>query len=123
MKEIQFKEFVRSVKFIESLGCKFKIITPDNEEYGDLEVVVKKPQRKGSGLPHGEISNFVRANLDMNAEVGSVQEIFVPEKYVPQHIQASACHILSHGWGRDTYTTCLNKNTMCIEILRISKGE
>lgn len=123
MKEIQFKEFVRSVKFIESLGCKFKIITPDGEEYGALEVVVKKPQRKGSGLPHGEISNFVRANLDMNAEVGSVQEIFVPEKYVPLHIQASACHILSRAWGRDTYTTCLNKNNMSIEILRIAKGE
>lgn len=123
MKEIQLKEFLRSVKFIESLGCKFKIITPDNGEYGDLEVVVNKPQRKGSRFPHGEITNFVRANLDMNAEVGSVQEIFVPEKYIPLHIQASACHILSRVWGRDTYTTCLNKNNMSIEILRIAKGE
>jgi len=123
VKEIQLKEFLRSVKFIESLGCKFKIITPDNGEYGDLEVVVNKPQRKGSRFPHGEITNFVRANLDMNAEVGSVQEIFVPEKYIPLHIQASACHILSRVWGRDTYTTCLNKNNMSIEILRIAKGE
>jgi hypothetical protein len=123
MKEIQFKEFVRSVKFIESLGCKFKIITPENGEYGDLEVAPKKKQRKPSGFVHGEISNFVRANLDMNAEVGSVQEIFVPEKYVPVNVQASACHILSGAWGRDTYTTILNKKTMSIEILRISKGE
>jgi hypothetical protein len=122
MKEIQLKELLRSVKFIESLGCKFKIITPEGEEFGVLEVRKKAP-RKSTGLAHGEISNFVRSNLDMNAEVGSVQEIFVPEKYVPLNVQASVCHILTHAWGRDTYTTCLNKNTMGIEILRISQGE
>ena len=117
MKEIQLKELQRAIKFIEAIGCKFKIITPEGEEFGVLELKPPKPKRDHA---HGEITNFVKANLDLKAEIGSVQQIFVPVKYKPLNIQATTCHILSKEWGKENYTTCLNKNTASIDILRIA---
>ena len=117
MKEIQLKELQRAIKFIEAIGCKYKIIAPDGAEFGELELKPPKAKREHA---YGEMTSFARSNLDLRAEIGSVQQIFVPAKYKPANIQATACHILTKAWGKDNYATSLDSNTASIEILRIA---
>jgi len=124
MKEIQLKELHRMIKFIEGVGCQFKIITPDGQEFGDLEV---KPSghktRRPLEHPYGELIGFYRPQIKLDAPVGSVQEVSCGE-YVPTKIQSGICSYLSREWGKDTYTTFINPKTNLIEILRVSdQGE
>lgn len=122
MKEIQLKELMRMIKFIEGTGCQYKIITPDGQEFGGLNT---KPQPKRAPLerPYGELISFYKPQINLDAPVGSVQEVSFGE-YVPTKIQSGICSYLSREWGKDTYTTFINPKTSLIEILRVSdQGE
>ena len=88
MKDIQLKEFQRAVKFIDALGCTYKIITPEGDEFGTLEVKATKDRKRAPlRYPYGEISKFYRPQLNLQAEIGEVQEIalgkFTAEDYGP----------------------------------------
>lgn len=124
MKEIQMKELQRMIKFITGAGCKFKIITPDGEEFGELEVKpVKTRAKRNLERPYGELINFYKPQIDFNAPVGSVQEIN-PGTYPAMRIQSGVCSLLHKEWGKDNYTTCVNTKTNKVEVLRIAeKGE
>lgn len=115
MKEIQLKELQRITKFIEALGCKYKIITSEGEEFGDLEVVVEKKRTRTVKRPYGELVNWYRPLINLNAAIGSVQEIDCTGRDVEAVRSAISAH-LSTNWGKKTYTTNLNKNVL--EILR-----
>lgn len=116
MKEIQLKELQRVIKFIEALGCQYKIITGDGREFGALET---KPARSRGPRKHeyGELSNFYRPQLDTKAIVGSVQEISIGH-YGPEDIRAGMCAFLTKEWGKGTYTTSINSKNKTIELLR-----
>lgn len=120
MKEIQLKELTRSIRFIEGVGCKYKIITPDGTEYGDLEV---KPTRGGKRASHkhprGEVRGFYAPQIDLSAKVGTVQIVKIGD-YEAEDIRSGVCSYLSTTWGKKTYTTCHGKDGKTIEILRIS---
>jgi hypothetical protein len=124
MKDIQMKELQRMIKFISGAGCKFKIITPDGEEFGELEVKPMGSKTRGPlERPYGELINFYKPQIKLDAPVGSVQEISSGE-YPPLRIQSGVCSLLHREWGKDNYTTCINNKTKSIEILRIAeKGE
>ena len=124
MKEIQMKELQRMIKFIAGAGCKFKIITPDGEEFGELEVKPVSSKTRGPlKHPYGELISFYKPQINLSAPVGSVQEI-KSGKYPPLRIQSGICSLLHREWGSDNYTTCINTKTQNIEILRIAeKGE
>ena len=116
MKEIQLKELQRVIKFIEALGCQYKIIAQDGQEFGKLDT---KPARVRGPRKHayGELTSFYRPQIDLNAQVGSVQEISIG-KYKSEDIRAGVCSMLSREWGKETYTTSLNAKNQTIELLR-----
>lgn len=114
MKDIQIRELQRAIKFIDSLGCAYKIITPEGEEHGTLEVKAK-PNRRALRYPYGELVKFYRPQLNLNAEIGEVQEVAVG-RYSPDDIRRGVCSLLSKEWGNDTYTTSVTANT--VEVLR-----
>ena len=116
MKPIQLRELERSIKFIDSLGCTYKIITPDLAEYGTLEIKqTKERTRAPLRYPYGELSRFYRPQLNLAAEVGEVQEIQVG-KYTVEDIRSGVCSVLSKEWGTDTYTTSMGDGV--VEVLR-----
>jgi hypothetical protein len=116
MKDIQLKEFQRAVKFIDALGCTYKIITPEGEEFGTLEVKpIKDRKRAPLRYPYGEISKFYKPQLNLQAEIGEVQEIAIG-KFTAEDIRSGVSSMLSREWGVDTYTT--NINDSAVEILR-----
>lgn len=114
MKEIQLKELARCIKFIEAVGCQYKIVTDDGQEFGNLET---KPvrTRRPTKYPYGTLSNHIRQHLKLDVEVGNVQEVPVDE-YDPAILRSGVCAILTKTWGLDTYIT--NKKETHIEILR-----
>ena len=118
MKEIQVRELHRAIKFIEALGCEFKVITPEGEEFGVLEVKpVKDKKRAPLRYAYGEIAKFYRPQINLQAEIGDVQEI-VCGKFTVEDIRGGVCSILSKEWGKDTYTTSTTEHS--VEVLRIA---
>lgn len=123
MQDIQKRELLRSIKLIQSLGCSFRIITPDGESFGELEVVKKKQEKeriRPLRFPYGEVTKHIRKHLDMNAPVGSVQEI-PAGAYGSRAIQGTLCSILSTGWGGRTYTTVTHEDR--VELMRTAEAE
>jgi hypothetical protein len=118
MKDIQIRELQRAVKFIEALGCEFKVITPDGDEFGTLEVkATKNKTRAPLRYAYGEIAKFYKPQLNLQAEIGDVQEVAVG-KFTTEDIRSGVCSLLTKEWGKDTYTTSITDHS--VEILRIA---
>lgn len=121
MKEIQMKELQRAINYMTAIGCNFKVITPEGEEFGTLEVVVHKSRnRKPLRYEFGAISRWYRPQIDLDAPVGSVQTLTCGE-FSPEDIRSGACSLLTKQWGKDTYITSVNGDL--IEVLRTSQKE
>jgi len=118
MKDIQMRELQRAVKFIEALGCEFKVITPEGEEFGTLEVKnLKNKTRAPLRYAYGEIAKFYKPQLNLQAEIGDVQEIAVG-KFTSEDIRGGICSLLTKEWGKDSYTTSISEHS--VEVLRIA---
>ena len=118
MKEIQMRELQRAVKFIEALGCDFKVITPEGDEFGTLEVkIAKNKTRAPLRSAYGEIAKFYRPQVNLQAEIGDVQEI-AAGKFTAEDIRSGVCSMLTKEWGKDSYTTIINEHS--VEVLRIA---
>ena len=116
MKDLQRKELNRVLMFIDSIGCKYKIITDDGEEFGTLEVAPIK-KKKPLTYAYGEISNWYRPYVDLTAGVGIVQEIPLG-KFEAETIRGGLCSWLSKQWGKDTYITSITDTH--VELMRTS---
>ena len=119
MKDIQKRELTRAIDLIKALGCTYKVITPDGEAFGELEVVTKKPkaERAPRKDPYGAVVAYSREKLDMNAAVGVVQEVPCGA-FDAESLRSSLCNVLTKAWGKDTYTTAAHHNK--VEVMRIA---
>ena len=117
MKEIQLKELQRAISYITAIGCTFKIITPDGEEFGTLEVVPLKPQgaRAPRKYPYGAVAKYFRPLLNLDLSLGDVCVVDCGA-YSPEIVRSGVCSELSAKWGKDTYITSVVGNT--VEVLR-----
>ena len=114
MKDLQRKELTRVLMFIDSIGCKYKIITDEGKEFGTLELAPIK-KRKTSMYVHGEISRWYRPHVDLDVGVGVVQEIPLG-KYPAETIRGGMCAWLTKEWGKDTYVTSITDTH--VELMR-----
>jgi len=116
MKEIQLKELLRAMNYMTAIGCKFKVITLDGEEFGDLEVVVNKPRTRAP-LRHkfGAIAEWYRPQLNLDAAIGDVQTITCGT-FSTEEIRSGVCSLLTKRWGKDTYITSITGDV--VEVLR-----
>jgi hypothetical protein len=121
MKDIQKRELVRSIELIKALGCTYKIITPEGESFGDLEVAEPRTRKVRRALrhPYGAITAHIKKFLDLNAEVGTVQEIPCGE-FDSESVRATVCPTLTRVWGAKTYTTAAHPDR--VEVMRIATG-
>ena len=105
MEDIQKRELIRSIKLIQSLGCTYRILSPDGESFGDLQVIEPKTRRRSpSKYPHGSLTKQVKDHVDLNAEIGVVQKIPCGD-FDLEMLRSVACSILTAAWGRDSYVT------------------
>ena len=117
MKEIQKRELARAIDLIKALGCTYKVITPDGEVFGDLQGVEARTRKVRSALkhPYGTITAHIKKFIDMNAPIGTVQEIPCAG-FDPESVRATLCPTLTRVWGHKTYTTATHTDK--VEVMR-----
>lgn len=122
MIELQKRELARAVKLIEMLGCKYKVISPDGEEFGGLTVVIPKPPRpkRNLRLPYGTVAEYYKPFIDVNLNVGEVIEI--PKgNFKVELLRSGICSYLTRVWGNKTYVTMMTKDT--VQVMRTATAE
>lgn len=103
MQDLQVRELQRAVKFITAIGCSFKVIAPNGEEYGDLEVVAAKA-RAGLRYKKGAIRSHYKSQLNLESGIGDVQVVECGD-FDSETIRGGICSMLTGEWGKGTYTT------------------
>ena len=106
MKDIQKRELIRCVKLIQSIGCSYRILSPDGDSFGDLQVVEPKTKKSRAPrkYPYGSLTKYAQDHLDLNADVGSVQEVSCAN-FELETLRSAACNLLTKAWGKDSYVT------------------
>ena len=117
MKDIQKKVLRNAIDLISAMGCKYKIVTDDGQEFGDLKVVSLKPPRVRGKSTHalGELSGHIKQFFDVNSAVGAVQ-VIPCGKFDPSRIQSTVCAMANKAWGKDTYTSMRRADR--VELMR-----
>jgi hypothetical protein len=122
MKDIQKRELIRSVKLIQSLGCSYRIISPDGESFGELQIVEPKVRQKRgpSKYAYGALTEHIRKHANLESDVGTVQEIPCGD-FDLEILRAAACNLLTKAWGKDSYVTVGRGNRF--EVMRTVGAE
>lgn len=115
MQEIQLKQVQRALTFFDAMGIKYKLIAPDGQEFGDLQVQPLKKIRQPRKHPHGEMSKWYRSQFNFDAGLGQVQTIH-SGPYTGQEIRGGLCAMATKAWGHRTYVT--NVTDTAVEIMR-----
>jgi hypothetical protein len=117
--KIQEITLQKAITLLKSLNCQYAIIDANGITHGDLPVAGNNFKTRSKSLfAHGELANYVK-NYLKNLSLGQVVEIPC-EQYPIVAIQTSACNWMRTHVGSDTYTTHANKETNCVEVLRIA---
>ena len=101
-------------------GAKFKVISPNGDEFGELEVAKVSDKAKTFRFAHGELSTIYKpilAGLKAN-EVATIKNPD-PTKYDIEDIRSSACAWACKHWGNEAHTSTIDRTFDTLEILRI----
>lgn len=121
MKDLQRKELAHVLKFIEALGCTYKVITDDGQEFGTLTVATPKSRtRRPSKFAYGEVAAWYKQHVNLFAVPGVVQEIPLG-KFGAEDIRGGMCAWLTSKWGKGTYVTAVTKTH--VEVMRTVKPQ
>lgn len=122
MPEIQKKAALRALQLLAAAGCKYKVICPDGEEFGELEVLQpKQRQRKRNpDLPYGTLSTHVRAYLE---KLPPNEVVVIPVgTFDPESLRSTATAWMTTHWGKGAYMTSVSEDRARLEVLRIDTG-
>jgi len=112
---IKEKTIERFVTQLANLGCKFKVITSEGTEYGDLVVEQPKHSRPHNKvLPHVDYKTIIN-----NLKTGDVVEIDCPEEITINSVQSSISGYSNKVYGIGAIVTARRKGTRVLEILRV----
>ena len=113
------KTIAKAVELLKASGAKFKVISPNGEEFGELEVQAPKG-KKTFRFAHGEISCIYKPVLESLA-IGEVATIKNPDanRFDIEDIRSSACSWISKNWGTDAHTSTIDRTFDTLEILRV----
>ena len=110
---MQLQQLDRIESVLKNMGCHYQIFLPNGETRGELPV---KQRKRTFQFPHNEARAYCRTFLD-GLQPGQVASIPLG-KYPARYLQGNACAYLSTIWGKRTYTTTVNLDTQCLEVLR-----
>jgi len=112
------KTIAKAVELLKASGAQFKVISPNGDEFGELEVTAEK--KKTFRFTRGELAAFYKPALE-SLKVGEVATIKNPDpsKYDIEDFRSSACSWISKHWGLESHTSTIDRNFDVLEILRI----
>jgi hypothetical protein len=105
MLEIQLNVLREYASAMKNMGCNFKIIAPNGDEFGDLDVNASKKKDAPKAklrYPKGTIRNYYKPLLDLDAKPGTAQEI-PPGEFSTPDIAQGVSALLCAEWGKGTY--------------------
>ena len=112
------KTIAKAVELLKASGAKFKVISPNGDEFGELEVAAEK--KKTFRFAHGELANHYKPLLE-NLKVGEVATFKNPDpaKYDIEDFRSSACSWAGKEWGNGAHTSTIDRTFDTLEILRV----
>ena len=113
------KTITRAIEMLTASGAKFKVISPNGDEFGELEVQPPKG-KKHFRYAHGELANHYKPLLE-KLKVGEVATFKNPDpnKYDIEDFRSSACSWISKEWGLGAHTSTIDRDFDTLEILRV----
>jgi hypothetical protein len=115
---ITMKTIEQAIRLLTATGCKYKVITTDGQEFGELEIVrapVKKKKVFGKLYPFGAMHKHYYPHL-VNLQVGDVACIPVAP-FDNNSLQSAVTGWASKTWGSGNYKTCVVNNE--VQVLRV----
>jgi hypothetical protein len=122
MEQVFNKMLQRAVRDLELLEgrklIQFKIFSVDGGEYGDLPVVEEETKKKkaASKYPHGEVRQYTLPFIESLMPDGIVSIPF--NKYDAESIRGNVCSWCTTVWGKQSYSTTVNRDKQTVEIYR-----
>lgn len=110
--DLKARELTRAINFIAAVGCKYKIITPDGQEFGELQIA-----KRCRTYDYGVLRQHYKPQLNMDAVIGEIQFVDCGE-LAPESVRSGVCAYLTDHWGPSTYVTTIKDSI--VEILRIA---
>ena len=125
MKETPIPEIIKitveqTLKKLQASGCAYRVMLSDGTTFTHKEEILDGKKRTRTGLPYkyGDVKAHYEPYIK-DLEVGEVALIPTTDNLALDVIQGSLTAHLSQRWGKGTYTTFGNKDTGCVELLRL----
>ena len=116
--QITTKAIQQAVALLRAAGAQFKIISPNGDAFGELEVKPIKASggRKPDHYKRGVLLDHARPFV---AETGVGDIALIPfGEFDGKILYGSVCSHLSREWGAGSYTSTRNDPMKRIEVLR-----
>lgn len=115
MSNIKTVAIERIAKQLENLGCQYKIITEDGDEFGALHVMDKPKQTR---IHNRYVTETRYKELLMN--IGAGEAVFVPAGTAPlDGVQSVCASFMVQHFGKGTYMTVQHAARNGVEVLRL----
>ena len=106
----------KAIRLLDAVKAKYKIITEDGEEFGELEVMVK-PKYSLRRRVFAE-TGYIEKIKPM--AVGDVVTLSPPDGSTCEQMRSAVCGTLNRMYGAGACMTTINKVTNQVEVLRVS---
>ena len=110
------KAITKAVELLKASGAKFKVISPNGDEFGELDVAPAK--KKHFKYEYGALK-AVFIDALKNLKEAEVAQIKVPQEYDIEDVRGSACAWMATNWGNGAYTTTVDRDFNVVEVLRV----
>lgn len=119
MSQVQQIALTRALALLKSINAQFKIITPEGEEHGELEVVIPKERRRTRGpYEYGALTRYVAPLLEKVQTADAVEIPF--GEFDGERLRGAVSAYAVSLWGKGSAITAVNKERSVVELLRVS---
>lgn len=120
MLAVQEKKLNEALSVLKLVGAQYKVITPDGDEYGDLEVKALRKETTKAGLPRykfGETREFFRPHISV-MKAGDAKVIDC-KQYDPRVIARDISSYCCQAFGTGSVSTLTVREDNSVEILAL----
>jgi hypothetical protein len=120
--EIITKTIARAVAMLTASGAKFKVISPNGEEFGELVLAAPEPDKKRKNkYKFGTLHSIYIPHLqNLNPNEVATIPVDTLSGITLEDVRGAACAWATTHWGRGAYTTNLDRTFNNVEVLRFS---
>lgn len=114
---LQNQAVQKAIALLNASQCKFKIITPDGAEFGELIAIIEKPRLKKKSLyPIGTLTNHFTPYLQ-NLNVSEIGVVPANEFEI-EAVRSAISGWCARQWGIGSHMSSINRANNTIEVLR-----